>query len=356
MECTVSELAALVGGEVVGSGETRVTSAADVRDDAVGRVVLASSAQYLERAFASGASCIITGLQADESANGASLIRVGNPEVAFARALQYFKGVEAQPPVGIGPGAVVAQDAVLGEGVAVGANCFVGSGVELGDGCVLYPGVYIGDGVRVGSGCRLYPGAKIYPNCRIGSRVILHAGCVIGADGFGYVPDKSGLVKYPHIGTVEIGDDVEIGANSTIDRAKTGATVIGNGTKIDNLVHIAHNVKIGSHCVIVALSGIAGSAEIGNGVTLAAQTGVKDHVRIGDGAVVAARAGVIGDLADGCMVSGFPARDHRTEKRVQAASLHLPEVLTRLRVLEKEIKELRARIGSYGDGDTEHSE
>lgn len=354
MECSVNELAVLVCGEVVGNGEARVTGVADVKVDASGCVVLAANVGYMERAFASGASCVIAGAWADEACDGTSIIRVDNPEAAFITVLQYFKGIEPQPAVGLGLGAVVAEDAVIGEDVAIGANCYVGNGVELGDGCVLYPNVCIGDGVKIGGGCRFYPGVTVYPGCRIGSRVVLHAGCVIGADGFGYVPGKCGLVKYPHVGIVDIGDDVEVGANSAIDRAKTGATVIGSGTKIDNLVHIAHNVRIGSNCVIVALSGIAGSVEIGDGVTLAAQTGVKDHVRIGDGCVVAARAGVIGDIDAGSMVSGFPARDHRAEKRMQAARLHLPEVMTRLRALENEVKELRARIGSDGDDDTEH--
>jgi len=163
----------------------------------------------------------------------------------------------------------------------------------------------------------------------------------VGSDGFGYTCHGSELVKLPHAGTVEVGDDVEIGANAAIDRAKTGATVIGSGTKIDNLVHIAHNCKIGRNCVIVALVGVAGSVTIGDNVTLAGQAGVKDHVTIEDECVVAARAGVVGDLAKGSIVSGFPARDHRLEKRAQVARLHLPEILQRLKALEAEVKKLR---------------
>jgi len=235
---------------------------------------------------------------------------------------------------------------MLGKDVAIGANCYVGCDAVIGDGSVLFPGAFIGEGVRLGCECRLYPNTVIYSRCVVGNRVIMHAGVVIGADGFGYTCRDQAFVKLPHAGIVEIGDDVEIGANTAIDRAKTGATVIGSGTKIDNLVHIAHNCKIGRNCVIVALVGIAGSVNIGDGVTLAGQVGVADHVSIEDGSVVAARAGVIGNVPRGSVVSGFPARDHRLEKRAQAARLHLPELMQRLKALEAEVEKLRA--GSEG--------
>ncbi len=175
--------------------------------------------------------------------------------------------------MGIGPGAVVEPDARIGKDVAVGANCYIGSGASLGDGSVLFPNVFVGDGVIIGEQSRLYPNVTIYSDCRIGRRVVIHAGTVIGADGFGYAPGESGLRKLPHVGSVEICDDVEIGANSAVDRAKVGATLIGRGTKIDNLVHVAHNVKIGRNCVIVALSGVAGSVQIGDNVTRSADRG-----------------------------------------------------------------------------------
>ena len=340
MSITVADIAALVGGEVIGDPYRVIAGVASVSDAEDGDIVLAEDARYFGFAVKSDAACILTGLD-ELQCDGKCAIKVRNPGAAFNRVLEHFGGSEALPPAGIGIGAVVEPDANLGENVAIGANCYIGHGATIGAGCVLFPNVYIGDGVSIGDGTKIYPGVTIYRNCRVGKRVILQAGVVIGADGFGYKPGSCGLEKIPHIGSVEIGDDVEVGANSAIDRAKTGTTIIGNGTKIDNLVHIAHNVKIGSHCVIVALSGIAGSAEIGNGVTLAAQTGVKDHVKIEDGCVVAARSGVIGDLAKGSTVSGFPARDHRMEKRAQAARLHLPDILKRLGALEKELEKLR---------------
>lgn len=339
MEISAAKLASLVGGVLDGEQGAVITGAAGVDEAEVGDIVLAENAKYLEKAVSSDATCIIARSDAG-SADSKCLIRVADPAEAFIKVLGLFQGGQPTPAVGIGRGAVIEPGAVLGSDVAVGANCFVGSRASLGDGCVLYPGVYVGQNAIIGEGCVLYPGVVVYPKCRLGKHVVLHAGAVIGADGFGYKPSAQGLMKFPHIGTVEIGDDVEIGANSTVDRAKTGVTVIGSGTKIDNLVHIAHNVKVGSHCVIVAQSGVAGSVEIGSGVVVAAQVGIKDHVCIEDGATVAARAGVIGDVKAGKVVSGFPAREHRAEMRMEAAKLHLPEILTRLRDLEREVARL----------------
>lgn len=341
MKTTVAELAALIGGEVRGDPDVGVWGVGSVDEARPGDVVVATDQRFLERAMASKASCVITGLDSQSSRNGKTVIATADPLEAFSKVLDHFRGEEALPAPGIGAGAVVDPGVKIGSKVAIGANCYVGKDAVLGDGCVLFPTVYVGDGASIGEGSRLYPGAVVYAGCSLGKRVILHAGAVVGADGFGYTCQGREHVKLPHAGTVEIGDDVEIGANSTVDRAKTGATVIGSGTKIDNLVHIAHNCKIGKNCVIVALVGVAGSVTIGDNVTLAGQAGVKDHVTIGDDCVVAARAGVVGDLAKGSIVSGFPARDHQLEKRAQAARLHMPEMLQRLKALEAEIERLR---------------
>jgi UDP-3-O-[3-hydroxymyristoyl] glucosamine N-acyltransferase len=352
MQASVSELAALVGGEIEGCADLIVHRAAAADEGGEDAVVLAEDENYFQRAVQSNAGCILTRPGMGKPAAGRAVIATADPMRAFARILGFFKGQERLPSPGIGVGAVVERGARLGTNVAIGPNCYVGEGASLGDGCVLFAGVYIGDGVSIGDESKLYPGVTVYPDCRIGRRVILHAGTVIGADGFGYASDGTRLQKFPHLGTVEIGDDVEIGANSAVDRAKIGATVIGRGTKIDNLVHVAHNVKIGSNCVIVALSGVAGSVEIGDNVTLAAQAGISDHVRIGDGCVVAARGGVIGDLAAGSTVSGFPARDHRAEMRMQAMQLRLPEIMSRLRALEKELGKQDGQAENTADDNT----
>lgn len=343
LETSVAELAALTGAHIEGDANTRVTGVGSVDDAEPGDVVLAANPRFLALALKSSAACVVSGELPEIKQNGhKSLLLASDPAEAFSKILEYFRGEDPKVEPGIGAGAVVERGAELGTGVAIGSNCYVGKNAVVGSGTVLYPGVYVGEGARVGADCKLCPNSVVYSRCVLGNRVILHAGAVVGADGFGYTCKGEGLVKLPHAGTVEIGDDVEIGANSAIDRAKTGATVIGSGTKIDNLVHIAHNCKIGRNCVIVALVGVAGSVKIGDNVTLAGQAGVADHVTIEDGCVVAARAGVIGDLSKSSVVSGFPARDHRLEKRVQAARLHLPEMLQRLNALEAEVERLRA--------------
>ncbi len=344
MKITVAELAELIGGEVQCSPDTCILGVGSVDEARPGDVVVATDDKFLDRAMASEASCIITKPDAANLRNGKAIITTCDPLVAFAKTLKCFCVEETPPSLGIEPGAVVKPGVSVGKNVAVGANCYIGRDVVLGDGCVLFPNVYIGDGTRIGEGSKLYPGVVVYAGCSLGKRVILHAGAVVGADGFGYTCNGRVQVKLPHAGTVEIGDDVEIGANSAVDRAKTGATVIGCGTKIDNLVHVAHNCKIGKNCVIVAQVGIAGSVVIGDNVTLAGQAGVKDHVTISDDCVVAARAGVVGDLSNGSVVSGFPARDHRHERRVQAVRLHLPEMLNRLKALESELEQLRKTV------------
>ncbi|MFQ3549275.1 MAG: UDP-3-O-(3-hydroxymyristoyl)glucosamine N-acyltransferase [Armatimonadota bacterium] len=341
---TTSELCKAVNGVLIGDDSVSVTGVSSVEDAQFGDIVLAADKRYYEKALQSSAVCILTNNSIENSNTDKCIIKTQDPARAFVKILELFKDEAIDTPVGISDSAVIYPDANIGNNVSIGSNCVVSRGAKIGDNTILSAGVFIGSCVKIGNNCLLHPNCVVYNRCIIGNNVILHAGVVIGADGFGYIPSSEGLVKYPHNGIVEIGDNVEIGANSAIDRAKTGKTIIGSGTKIDNLVHIAHNVKIGSNCIIVALSGVAGSVEIGNNVTLAAQSGVKDHIKIGDGAVLAARAGAIGDIPNGAIVSGFPARDHKLEKRAEAARLRLPDYIERLRVLEKEIEALKNEI------------
>ncbi len=341
MNITAVQLAEMIGGELYGDPGTCISGVGSVDEALCGDVVLAADQRFLSKALKSRAGCILAGSPTDSLPDDKCIIVVSDPNAAFSRILDLFRGHQATPVVGIGTGAIVECGVVFGKDVCVGSNCHLGKNVVLGDGCVLYPNVYIGDNCSVGESSRLYPGVVIHDRCVIGRRVVIRAGAVIGSEGFGFTQQDGGMARLPHAGTVEIGDDVEIGANVTIDRAKTGSTVVGSGTKIDNLVHIAHNCRIGRNCILVAQVGVAGSVKIGNNVTLAGQAGVKDHVSIGDGCIVAARAGVIGDLAAGSVVSGFPARDHAIEKRMQAANLRLPDMLKRLRELEAEIKKLQ---------------
>jgi UDP-3-O-[3-hydroxymyristoyl] glucosamine N-acyltransferase len=230
-------------------------------------------------------------------------------------------------------------------GVSVGAHAVIGDGVVLSTAVTVGSGCSIGAGVSIGERSVLHPNVTLYPHVIIGARCILHAGVVIGADGFGYVPVGVELMRVPHLGSVRIEDDVEVGANTCVDRAKTGETVIGKGTKLDNLIHVAHNVHIGRSCLIIAQVGIAGSVTIGDGVILAGQAGIADHIDIGSGAKVAAQGGVIGDVPAGVTVSGYPARPHATKMREHAASASLPDYIKRVRALEKRLAQLEAALG-----------
>jgi UDP-3-O-[3-hydroxymyristoyl] glucosamine N-acyltransferase len=348
MEIAAGELAKLIGTSLEGDPDTRVTGIATVDDAVPGDVVLADSKRYFEKATESSAACIIVSANGFVQAPGKVLLVAGDPAGAFIKALELWKRQESVPAPGVAESATVEQGVAIGKDVAVGAYCYVAAGSRIGNGTVLYSSVHVGRDVTIGAGSKLYPGVVVYSGCTIGARFVAHANAVIGSDGFGYRCTDLGQQKFPHVGTVVIGDDVEIGANTTIDRAKTGATVIGDGTKIDNLVQVAHNVKIGRNCVVAALTGIAGSVEIGDNVTLAAQTGVKDHVSIGSGSVAAARSGVIGDIPAGSLVSGFPAREHASQMRVEAVRLHLPELLARVRDLEEQVRSLKAERDEIG--------
>jgi len=326
----------------MGDEGVRITGLSGIAEADEGDLTFLAAARYLHHMAHTKASAVL--VPADFADDKKTLIQVADPYRAFAVLLGDCEPEVRRHPQGIHPTAVIGRDVVLGTGVGVGAYAYVGDQSRVGDSAILYAGVYVGDHCSVGANTLIYPHVVIREWVTIGERCVIHAGAVIGSDGFGFAPLNGAHAKIPQVGTVGIGDDVEIGANTTIDRATCGATVIGSGTKIDNLVQIGHNVRVGDQCIVSGQSGVAGSATIGAHVTLAGQVGVSGHLEIGDGAIVAGRSGVTKSVPPGRIVSGFPAGDHEEEKRIRAAQRRLPGMLRRVRRLEEQISELRERL------------
>lgn len=343
---TLSDIARKIGGTLEGDGTLEISGVAAIRAAGPGEITFLANPRYAADVAETAAGAVIVSADWADPAPCA-LLRVKNPDEAFAKATALFYSPPPLPPAGVHPSSVVAEDALLGEGVRIGPLCVIESGVKIGNGTVLLAGCYVGHGCEIGENGLLYPQVSLREFVTIGSRVILHNGVVIGSDGFGYSVDSRGVrTKIPQIGTVEIGDDVEIGANTTVDRARFGKTVIGCGVKIDNLVQIAHNVTIADHAVIVAQVGIAGSSSIGEKTILAGQSGVAGHLRVGAGVIVGPRAGVTKDIPDGAYVMGMPAIPVAKMKRSHAALMLLPKLKERLSALEARVRGIEEKSGS----------
>jgi UDP-3-O-[3-hydroxymyristoyl] glucosamine N-acyltransferase len=332
----VNEIARLVGGEVEGDGEREIHGVAAIEKATEQELAFADSELALRKAGHSNAGCILVRYGAHIP--GRTTIAVQDPRLAFIRASEVLCPSRPVPP-GIHPTAIIGDNVQLGPGVSVGPYVVIESDVQLGAETRLCAGVFLGEGVTIGSNCLLYPRVTVYPHVKIGNRVVLHAGAVLGSDGFGYLYAEGRHHKFPQLGGLIIEDDVEIGANTTVDRGSLGTTRIGQGTKIDNLVQVAHNVGIGRHSIIAAQTGISGSAEIGELVTLAGQVGVADHVRIEDRAVIGAQAGIpTGKVVrKGSVMWGTPARPLAEFKKMYAHLSRLPEIARR-------VKEISAKI------------
>ena len=334
MTLTTAEIAKLLAGEVLGDATATLTGFATADVAKPGDLTFAESEEFFAAAENCAATAIIT--DARFASTKKILIRVANPRVAFAKAITIFFH-ERKLPAGVHPSAVVAKSAQIDPTAHIGPHCVVGERVKLGVNVVLQSGNSVGDDSVLGDEVNLFPNVTIYPRTQIGRRVRIHAGAVIGSDGFGYVLDSGAHRKILQIGNVVIGDDVEIGANVTIDRGALGSTVIGKGTKIDNLVQIAHNVQIGEHCIVIAQVGIAGSTKIGHYVIFAGQAGVAGHLKIGNQAVVGAQAGVMTDIPDGGKWLGSPAQPDKEYKRQVIALRHLPDLLKKISAWEKKL-------------------
>jgi len=337
MEVTLKHIAETVGGTVAGDDTVVVRGISSLALAKKGEISFLADPGLRDQLRVTKASAVMIKGQTDLFP-GPQLV-VPDPYLAYARVAAMFA-----PPVprfeGISERAVIGEGAVLGTGVSVYPFVYIGREAVIGDGVVLFPGVYIGDGVRVGEGTVMYPNVSVLPNCIIGKNAIIHAGSVIGSDGFGYARDGDISVKIPQTGIVQIGDEVEIGANTAIDRASLGKTVIEKGVKTDNLVQIGHNVVIGENTIIVAQVGIAGSTTIGRNVIIGPQTGIIDHLEIGDRATVVGGSGVLKSIPAGEVVSGFPTMPHRLWLKTRGHIRKLPEYSEKLKELDKRIRKL----------------
>jgi len=343
----LAELAERLGCGLEGEGAVEIRGVRGLEEAGAHDLTFVAQERHLPRLEGSAAAAVILAAGWPRVARPA--LRTANPSLAFARALGIFHP-RPSPAPGIHPTAVVAAEARVAPGASVGPFTVLGPGVEVGAGTVLEAHVTVGAGVRIGEGCRIFPQVILGEGVVLGDRVTVHGGTVVGADGFGYARDGHRYVKIPQVGRVVIEDDVEIGANVTIDRATLEETRIGRGTKIDNLVQIGHNVRIGADTVIVAQVGISGSTRIGSRVTLAGQVGVVDHVEIGDDVIVGAQAGVTKDIPAGSVVLGSPAIPHADFKRQVAATARLAEMRRALHTLEERLAALEARLTGEGAG------
>jgi UDP-3-O-[3-hydroxymyristoyl] glucosamine N-acyltransferase len=343
MDVTLKELAELVGGKVSGDGSTAIRGVNGLQEAGPGEIAFLANRKYTPLLVTTRASAVIVG---EDIQTSIPAILVKNPDMAFTRVAERFNVAPARPPAGVHPAAVLAPDASIGKGVAVGACTVIESGASIGDNAVLYPQVYVGAGARIGPDCILYPQVTVRDRCVLGSRVILHSGTVIGSDGFGYVTENGVHRKIPQVGIVVVEDDVEIGANVTVDRARFDRTIIRRGAKIDNLVQIAHNVIVGEGSLIAAQAGIAGSTRLGKYVMLGGQAGVTGHVTVGDQAAITAQAGVSKDVAAGRVVSGEHAVEIKTHLRQLAALSRLPELIAEIKELRQEIDSLKKKLGT----------
>lgn len=344
MEFSAKQIAEFLQGEIVGNEVATVNTFAKIEEGVTGALSFLSNPKYTPYIYETKSSIVLVNKDfTPEHPVNATLIKVNNAYESIAKLLSLYDSMKPARK-GISPLASVSEKATIGKDVYIAPFVTIEDGAVIGDGTQLYPQVTVGQGVCIGNGCILYPGVTVYYGCKIGNRCTLHAGCVIGADGFGFAPSADGYEKIPQIGAVLIEDDVEIGANSCVDRSTMGFTVIHKGVKIDNLVQIAHNVEVGENTVMSAQSGIAGSTKTGAWCMFGGQTGISGHLTIGDKVNLCAQTGVIGNIKSGTTLMGTPAIEHRAFLRSTAIHKILPDFYKEFRALQKEVEELKSQI------------
>ena len=339
---TASQIALLINGKIEGDANVPVSSFGKIEEAKNGQLSFFANPKYEEYLYSTDASVIIINDAFElKQPVKTTLIRVPDAYTAFATLLSKYQEMAQQQLNGIQQPVYISKSAAYGKNVFIGAFTYFGDNVVVGDNTKIYPNVFLGNNVKVGNNSILHPGVKIYNDCVIGNNVTIHAGTVIGSDGFGFAPQSDGnFKKVPQIGNVIIEDNVEIGANTTIDRATMGSTIIKSGAKLDNLIQIAHNVEVGNSTVIAAQTGISGSTKIGNGVMIGGQAGLAGHLQVGDGSKINAQAGLGKSLKAGSSVTGSPAYDYNKAIRSQATARNLPEMEKRIQELETLIKQL----------------
>ena len=347
MQFTAAQIAAIIKGKVEGDANAAVASFGKIEEAQNGQLSFLANPKYEDYLYTTSASIIIINESLElKKPVAATLIRVPDAYIAFATLLETYQQLEAQQLTGIQQPVYMDVSAKMGDQVFIGAFTYIGEIVIIGSGVKIYPNSYIGNHTIIGDNSVIHPGVKIYHNTVIGKNVAIHAGTVIGSDGFGFAPQADGSYKkVPQMGNVVIEDNVEIGANTTIDRATIGSTVIKAGAKLDNLLQIAHNVEIGNNSVIAAQAGISGSTKIGNNVMIGGQAGIVGHIQIADGSKINAQSGVSKSIkTPGAAVTGSPAYDYTSALRSQAVARNLPEMEQRIKALEKILQELMAKV------------
>jgi len=335
---TLREIAKIIDGEVLGDDGVVITGICGIKEAKEGDLTFVANPKYLPLMDNTKASAIIVSKDIDSAPK--PIIKTENPSLAFVKMVSLLAPNEIPHPKGIDAKATIGKNVTLGKNVAIEAYAFIADNAQIGDNTIIYSGVYIGAHTKIGANCLVYPRVTIRERITIGNRVIIHSGTVIGSDGFGFATVKGVHHKIPQIGTVIIEDDVEIGANVTIDRARFGRTLIARGTKIDNLVQIAHNVEIGENSIIVAQSGISGSTMVGKGVIMAGQSGIVGHINIGDNAIIAAKSGVAKSIPANAIVFGYPAKPIEKTKRINACLQRLPKLFKVVSEIERKLRQM----------------